>query len=87
MGLFSFFKKKKKNEIEKAEAVSVKEAPKASNSNLSAYKSTVRFELRSKSKHLAKQDILHIIYQKTNRFLPPSPEAEGFLRLCENFVF
>ena len=29
MGLFSFFKKKKKNEIEKAEAVSVKEAPKA----------------------------------------------------------
>ena len=31
----------------------VKEAPKTSKSNLSAYIGTVRFELRSKSKHLA----------------------------------
>ena len=58
----------------------VKEASKASNSHSSAYTDTVEGELRSKSKHLAQQELSQPLSQKSNGFLP-APLTQGSLLL------
>ncbi len=58
----------------------VTKAVKTSNSHPSVYKGTLGCELRSKAKSLAKQTFCYTSSVKNQRFLPPSPQGEGFLR-------
>ncbi len=57
-----------------------KETPKTNKSNSSAYDGTLEFDLCSKSKHLAQQD-LYPLSVKKQKFLPSFPLVEGF---CES---
>jgi len=61
----------------------VKGADKTNNSSLSAYIGTVRLELCSKSKCLAQQAFFafYPTSVKNHRFLPPSPQGEGYFLL------
>jgi hypothetical protein len=58
----------------------VSKAGKTSNSHSSAYMDPVEGELRSKSKCLAQQ-VYYTSSVKNQRFLPPSPQGEGFYAL------
>jgi len=57
----------------------VTKAVKTSNSHPSVYKGTPGCELRSKTKSLAKQAFCDTSSVKNQRFLPPSPQGEGFV--------